>query len=84
MRPASPTNVAGVAHLRWPASRDVGFVALVLALSFAMLVVSGSRREVTVDAVHEVCYLTSSCFYERGSCERPERRGSFIIWMRCG
>ena len=55
LRPASPTNVAGVAHLRWPASRDVGFVAMVLALSFAMLVVSGSRREVTVAVTVGCC-----------------------------
>jgi len=40
--------VAGVAHLWWPASSDVGFVAMVLVLAFAILVVGGPRREVAV------------------------------------
>ena len=32
MWPASPTNVAGVAHSKWPASNDVGFAVESLAL----------------------------------------------------
>jgi len=49
--------VAGVAHLWWPASEVVGFVAMVLALAFAVLVDNGSRREVTVavDVPSVVC-----------------------------